>query len=191
MNSTEAFTMSIKTLYIPNLDKTITAQYIANTFRDNLIAFVNPEKISIKRTHGRFWRKTNNFKEAIVEIEKWMDTEAAYEFIQNLKKNTNPTRLTHNQSGDWWYVKEDKVQPVSPITLLKGKQSNAVKPRILDEDQEDIEEYLKEVCSLVNTFAHDEESWLFDDNLFLQYEREMYLLSQSLLLPDNYVKTQI
>jgi len=44
-----------------------------------------------------------------------------------------------------------------------------------------MEEYLQEINSLVNTTVADEECWLFDDNLFALYEREMYRLAQSLL----------
>lgn len=162
----------IKTLFIPNLDKTITPTYIIQIFQKKQIAILRPEQITIKRCRAKLWKKSGVCSEALIEVEHWLDTEAAYQFIQSLRQTITPTKLIHHNSNDAWFVKEYNRPSQTPSLH-----------DTLPKDNADIEDYLKEVCTLVNTFAHYEDSWLSDEELFKEYEREMFALSLSLLQP--------
>jgi hypothetical protein len=89
-------TTAIQTIYIPNIEKQVNAQYIANTFSKNGLAQVR--KVYIEPY------KYKKYNRAYVEIEAWHETEAAYSFITRLRNPNIEVRLVH-VDDDWWIVR--------------------------------------------------------------------------------------
>lgn len=181
-------TQRISTVYIPNVERTHTAEFIADIFRKSELADVFAEKITLRKSHSKSWRKTLQNQEAIIEIDSWHDTETAYRFIQNLRNRQGESKLIYKKNDEevgYWEVKiyQSFTPPPtpspkkSPKSFFKAKVvSDVPSDASLVDDNAVMDEYWREIRSLVNTLAFDEEGWLFDEDIFAQYEREIFSL---------------
>jgi hypothetical protein len=90
---------AITSLYIPNIQKEITAEFIAFVFERNLIAQVSRVAIEYNKKNKKYY--------AFVEIRAWYDTETAYNFITRLKNPYKETRFIY-RDDEWWIVEINK-----------------------------------------------------------------------------------
>lgn len=181
-------TQRITTVYIPNVERTHTAEFIADVFRKSELADVFAAKITIRKNHSKSKRNSLQTQEAIIEIDSWHDTETAYHFIQNLRKKQKESKLIYNSEEEdgYWEVKVYQSSPPpppctpspknrSPKNRYPKSSSRPASPLTRD-DSFIMDEYWKEISLLVNTLAFDEQNWLFDEDIFAQYEREIFRL---------------
>lgn len=97
----------ITSVYIPNIQKDVDAEFIAHIFEKNDIAKVS--RIAIEH------KKNKQF--AYVAIEFWHDTEVAYNFINRLNNPNKEARIVY-RGDDWWVAQINK----SPQKLLSAKK---------------------------------------------------------------------
>jgi hypothetical protein len=149
---------AIQSLYIPHIDKHISAQYIANAFEKNRIAqvsrvFIEPHK----------YVKTN-YNRAYILIDSWIETEAAYNFVKKLRNPKTEARLVHSDD-DWWKVdinkKETKLYRTDVLTIFKMENEDAestykeVKIELVQEDEADEIEYNEDNANAEESVAND------------------------------------
>lgn len=104
----------ITSIYIPYVDKSFNAEFIANTIEKNGIAKVS--SIAIEPYKSSYVSIVKNgiaqYNRVYIGIKSWQDTEAAYNFIYRLRNSNRETRLIYNDD-DWWRVEinyqEDKL----------------------------------------------------------------------------------
>lgn len=93
----------IRSLYIAHIERSITAEYIADVLEKSGIATVS--RIAIEANKSRYRKGLPKLYQAFVDIEYWHDTECALNFLRRLRNNSQETRLIHSyQSEDWWVV---------------------------------------------------------------------------------------
>ena len=85
----------IQSLYIPNIEKHINADFIANVFSKNKLARVS--KVYIEHPRA-------NYNRAYIEIDYWHETGAAYSFIKSLLNHNVESRLIYCDDN-WWVVR--------------------------------------------------------------------------------------
>ena len=83
----------VQRICIPCVDSAIDVQLIAKTFAKQKIAkvdrtYIKPEKNKVS---------------IIIVIDRWFDTEVAYNFIQRLKDASREARIVY-KDDDWWPV---------------------------------------------------------------------------------------
>ena len=88
---------AIKSIYIPNVERAITAQYIAKVFDKAGLAKVSKIAIEPNRNSCRVY----------ADIDYWHDSEAAYNFITRLKNPHVEARFVHDHDN-WWVVQASK-----------------------------------------------------------------------------------
>ena len=77
-----------------------TAEYIANVFWRQHIAQVS------NITLIPYLQNSDVFYVGYITIDHWVDSEAAYNFVQRLKNQGTEARLVHS-GDDWWAVKKN------------------------------------------------------------------------------------
>jgi hypothetical protein len=98
----------IKQLILSGIEFSASARYIADIFRINGLAtaikIVKDEKYyATYDRSGRFDLMDRIQTKALVKVEFWEDTEAAYEFIKQIRSNSKAF-LSH--PGGFWVVEE-------------------------------------------------------------------------------------
>ena len=89
---------AITSIYFPRIEKHFNAEYIANVLMRSDIAhvsrvYIEPYKSPYNRT--------------FVEIKYWHETEAAYNFVRNLRNPNMEARLIHCDDN-WWVAEINK-----------------------------------------------------------------------------------
>ena len=93
--------MSPNHLFMRNMDRHITPEYIAQIFERNKIAQVSHiVLIPYVKVIGNYIK---HVQKAYITIGGWYDTESAYNFIQRLKDPTKEARLVYHLDN-WWAV---------------------------------------------------------------------------------------
>jgi hypothetical protein len=92
--------MSINSLMIQFVEFEYTAEYIANVFWRQHIAQVS------NITLIPYLQNSDVFYMAYITIDHWVDSEAAYNFVQRLKNPGTEARLVHS-GDDWWAVQKN------------------------------------------------------------------------------------
>jgi hypothetical protein len=95
---------TIKSLYIPCLESSVTGNQIIEVFYMNGIATVG------KVTLIPIIKNLTVYNKAYVDILQWHDTEVSYNFIQRLRDPSRETRLVYSDD-DWFamYI-NDEIQ---------------------------------------------------------------------------------
>jgi hypothetical protein len=101
---------AIKSIYIPNIERAISAQYIAKVFDKAGLAKVSKIAIEPNRNSCRVY----------AEIDYWHDSEAAYNFITRLKTPRFEARFVHDDDN-WWVVQANKFPHKTENTGRKGR----------------------------------------------------------------------
>jgi hypothetical protein len=97
----------ITSIYLPNIQKDVNAEFIAHIFEKNDIAKVSRIAIEHKK----------NKKFAYVGIQFWHDTEVAYNFINRLNNPNKEARIVY-RGDDWWVAQINKT----PNKLISAKK---------------------------------------------------------------------
>ena len=92
----------IKSLYIPAVDVTLTADYIMDAFYCQDIATIS------RVTLVTFNKKYGRLNRAYIDIHEWHPTEGAYNFIQRLRDPNREARIVHNDDN-WWAVEVNRT----------------------------------------------------------------------------------
>jgi len=92
----------IKSLYIPAVDVTLTADYIMDAFYCQDIATIS------RVTLVTFNKKYGRLNRAYIDIHEWHPTEGAYNFIQRIKDPNREARIVHNDDN-WWAVEVNRT----------------------------------------------------------------------------------
>ena len=100
----------IKSIYIPHIERAITAQYIVKAFDKAGIAKVSKIAIEQNRNSCRVY----------ADIDYWHDNEAAYNFIMRLKNPRIEAKFVHNDDN-WWVVQANKFPHKTETTRRKGR----------------------------------------------------------------------
>jgi len=116
----------IASIYLPAVERNYCAYDIAMAFYNAGIFMANV--VSIEKTKG-----INN--RVYIGIERWLDTEVAYNFIMRLCNPCLETRFIHNNKHElWWAVHINKF----PHKLLSpGRQNRTIsnfKPSTFEEE---------------------------------------------------------
>ncbi len=134
----------IASIYLPAVERNYCAYDIAMAFYNAGIFMANVVSIE----------KTKDFKNRVyIGIERWLDTEVAYNFIMRLCNPCVETRFVHNNEHElWWAVQINKF----PHKLLsQGRQNRAIsnfKPSKFEE------QFLEEKYDLVDILLEKMES---------------------------------
>lgn len=91
----------IKSLFIPAIDVSFTADYIMDAFYCQDIATIS------QVTLVTFNAKYGPINRAYIDIHEWHPTEGAYNFIQRLKNPNREARIVHSDDN-WWAVEMNK-----------------------------------------------------------------------------------
>jgi hypothetical protein len=91
----------IKSLYLPAIDVSFTADYIIDAFYCQDIATINRVTLIPYKTKAR------HLNRAYIDVHEWHSTESAYNFIQRLKDPNRETRIVHTDDN-WWTVEVNK-----------------------------------------------------------------------------------
>ena len=91
----------VKSLFIPVIDISFSADYIVDAFYCQDIATIS------RVTLLSYTIKTRIYNKAYIDIHEWHPSEAAYNFIGRLKDPTREARIVHNDD-DWWAVEVNK-----------------------------------------------------------------------------------
>jgi hypothetical protein len=171
----------ITKLYIPNLEKNVTHQMIVDTFRKLDLAHIDVSNVNIKRSHGYLWRDSHQFLEASITLSYWHDSEAAYTFIQSLRTG-EWIKLVFNEyfPASFWLVKENRPSPKKNKQNKESRENKNI--HLPNKEHDDLDMYLNEVNLARNILAYEEDNWMADKHVFEEYQREIYALSQSLLM---------
>lgn len=95
----------INSIYISRVEKKYSAEFIAELLRKSGLAKVS--KIAIEPYKSSLKPGTIKYNHVYVEIKSWIETEAAYNFIQRLKNPNRETRLVY-EDDFWWTVEINK-----------------------------------------------------------------------------------
>ena len=88
----------IKSILIPFVDTSISANYIMETLYCNDIATVS------RVTLIHFTTKSGSYNRAYVDIHEWHETEVAYNLISKMYNTNKEARLVHSVDDDWWAI---------------------------------------------------------------------------------------
>jgi len=91
----------IKSLFIGAIDANFDAEYIVNAFYCLDIATIS------RVTLIPFYRKSEKFQRAYIDVHEWHPTESAYNLIMRLKDTRREARIVHNDDN-WWVVEVNK-----------------------------------------------------------------------------------
>jgi hypothetical protein len=91
----------IKSLFLPAIDVSFTADYIMDAFYCQDIATINRVTLIPYNT------KSRSLNRAYIDVHEWHPTESAYNFIQRLKDPNRETRIVHTDDN-WWSVEVNK-----------------------------------------------------------------------------------
>ena len=106
---------AITSIYIPCIDSSFGAEFIADVFDRNDIAQVSGVVIEPYRS---------NFNRAYITIESWHETEAAYNFICRLRNPSREARIVYIDDN-WWPVYINKlVSDKSVLNDFEGEQTS-------------------------------------------------------------------
>lgn len=113
----------ITSIYIPFVDKDISAEFIANVIEKNRLAKVKCIAIEpYKSTYVSIVKNgMNQYNRVYISIKSWEDTEAAFNFIQRLRNPNREARLVFSDD-DWWLVEVNEV----PNKFLADKNRGRV-----------------------------------------------------------------
>lgn len=121
---------AITTLYIPNIEHFITAQYVRNVFYKNKLAIVQSVVII---------PYINKYNLAVVQIDSWCESEAAYHFIQRLRNNNVETRLVYSDDN-WWVVNTPLQQFLKQSKSKEKEEKKEEEKEYLEEEEEEEKE---------------------------------------------------
>jgi hypothetical protein len=135
----------IHNVYIHKIDKNIDAEYISYIFHKNNIADVS--KIILETNDD-----DKSYNRAFIEIQKWYNTEIAYNFIMRLKDPCREARLVYYQD-EWWIVeinefpyaiskKYDNYKIVTVFNNIYINTDDIIDNDIIDNDNIDNEDII-------------------------------------------------
>jgi hypothetical protein len=90
---------SIKSVFIPCVEKYFDAEFIADVFSRNDIAEVS--RVYIEKN------EKNKFNRAYIDIKFWHENETSKKIVQRLQSGSE-NRIIYNSNGKWWLVKINK-----------------------------------------------------------------------------------
>ena len=108
----------IKSLYIPLVDGSLTADYIIDKFYCYDVATII--KVTLVPTETKTGIRMNK---ANIDVYEWHPTEIAYNFFQRLKDPKKETKFVHNDD-DWWSVHINKKPFLTRVEHLKNCTTN-------------------------------------------------------------------
>jgi hypothetical protein len=91
----------VKSLFIPAVDVSFSAEYIMDAFYCQDIATISRVTLISSPI------KTGIYNSVYLDIHEWHPTEAAYNFIQRLKDPNREARIVH-ADDNWWAVSVNK-----------------------------------------------------------------------------------
>lgn len=113
----------IKSLFIPFVDISYDAEYIMDILYCNNIAIVS------KVTLSRVVKKAKVFNRAYIDIDEWLPSETAYNFIQRLKDPLKEARIIHCDDN-WWNFEVNKKPFINQVK--KSNKSTTTINYLLD-----------------------------------------------------------
>ena len=116
-----------------------TAEYIANTFWNQHIAQIKSIVLTPYIYHSTIYQT------AYIHIDKWCDSEIAYNFITRLKDKQKITKIVH-YVDDWWPVTINTMEHKTIMMLYQhsGKYLTTFKPSYYIKEQEQEINYLSD-----------------------------------------------
>ena len=122
----------ITSVYIPKIEKSFNAEFIANVFDKNGIAKVSRVLLEPRKNF-------EIYNKAHIEIKEWCDNEIAFNFIMRLKNPMTEARIIYSDDC-WWNVYINKFpkiissryQNYPTITIFRDNSS------IVDDDNDDV-----------------------------------------------------
>jgi hypothetical protein len=94
---------SIKSVFIPRIEKKVDAEFIADVFSRNGIAEVSKVYIEPHKSKNK-----TKYNHAYIAIKFWHETKTAQNFIQRLQNPYRETRIVYNADDNWWVVNINK-----------------------------------------------------------------------------------
>lgn len=175
----------ISSIYIPHIDTEINAKFIADVFDKNSIAEVSSIYIEPYKSHV--------YNRAYIGIKTWHDTEAAFNFIGQLRNPNREARIVYSDDN-WWavYINKYPAKLASSkcvLTLFEEKHDEfynddisttaPLEPQPLDMIKNDLEktELLRNIVAnfqLVLNYKRQAEFNNSDAADFDKYSREIY-----------------
>jgi hypothetical protein len=145
---------TIKSLYIPHVEKQFNAEFIADLFSKNGLARVSKVYLKPNYRHNR----------AYIEIESWKETEVAYSFIKRLRNPSAEARLVYSDDN-WWvteinryptvFASNNRVLTVFPKQIVADEVNDERSTAALADEENltavsvtddyDVDEYLREI----------------------------------------------
>ena len=145
---------AIQSLIIPCVDYSYTQEYVANAFWKQRIARVSSVTL-IPYIKGEWI-----YYIAYINVDRWCDSENAYNFIRNLNNPSKETRLVHYEDNWWSVEKSVNTFALKDATVLF--EPSYYERFIEDKEEEEEDEEVEEVEDEVED--EDEELvWLTDD----------------------------
>ena len=138
----------IKSLFIPFVDISHDAEYIMDILYCNNIAIVS------KVTLSRVVKKSRVFNRAYIDIDEWLPSESAYNFIQRLKDPLKEARIIHCDDN-WWNFEVNK----KPFIIQSKKSKNSTTINYLLDKME-----FKCLAWVLCGENNGENKWNFTDN---------------------------
>jgi hypothetical protein len=146
----------IKSLFIPAVDISFTADYVMDAFYCQDIATIGRVAlVPYESKRGLRYR-------AFIDIHEWHSTEGAYNFIQRLKDPNREARIVHNDDN-WWVVEVNKKpfitnsKKMSKFTTINHLVDDITEPvclpwilyRDLADEENDWKEIEKELSEML------------------------------------------
>jgi hypothetical protein len=128
--------MSNTSLFIPCIESKYSAEYIANTLWNQKLAQVS-SIVLVPIVISDF-----TYQKAYIKIERWYDSEIAYNFINRLNKQSIETRIVH-RDDDWWPVEMLKSNIIFDShydNITTFNQEYFVKNKIFEEQKDSTKE---------------------------------------------------
>jgi hypothetical protein len=148
---------AVTSLYIPHVEKHYNAEFIADLFSKNDLAQVSMVYIEPYKT---IMNNRIKYNRAYVQIESWHETEAAYNFIKNLRNPNAEARLVY--SGDnWWVVDINKNPTKFNSDRVLTVFAKPIEDEILEEFEEDNDSY--STIAVADVDEHDTEDFILID----------------------------
>lgn len=164
----------ITSIYIPFVNKDITAEFIANVIEKNGLAKVKCIAIEpYKSSYVSIVKNgLNQYNRVYVGIKAWEDTEAAYNFIYRLRNPNRETRLVF-RDDEWWQVEIND----EPEKLLADKDTRRV---VIFRDSNEIYSKLNILLkSILATFKRNEDERDFQSYIYeMEEERALWFSEQ-------------
>ena len=156
----------ITSIYIPFVNKDITAEFIANVIEKNGLAKVKCIAIEpYKSTYVSIVKNDmNQYNRVYISIKTWEDTEAAFNFIQRLRNPNREARLVF-EDDDWWHVEINNEQD----KLLADKNTGRVVTLFSEEN--DSSKLTIQLKSILAGFKRKED--IESEMVFQSYIHEM------------------